>query len=442
MTDNLYSRLPLFPLTTCLVDNQLTIANCSLTDLAAEHGTPLYLFDRVTLYAAVAAYRNALAKHYPADSAITYAGKAFLCLALAQWTQQQRLWLDCTGEGELHIAATAGVPRERILVHGVNKSDVDLDAALHHASVLVVDNLSELRRIASTQSKIQSPKSPILWLRIRPNVAVDTHVYRQTGQSTSKFGMSAEEAARAVLLCEEAGLNLEGLHFHQGSHFHDPAPLGPALATVLDLAAELRDRTGWTPRVLCPGGGWGVAYHEDDLPQPSVEAYVKFVAERVVEGCGERNLPLPRLQLEPGRSLIAQAGVALYRVGAVKQSGGRRWLLIDGGLADNPRPALYGSRYSALPVNQPQREPTGEAWLGGPYCESGDVLIEGLPLPDVQPGELLAVPTSGAYHLAMGSNYNGARRPAVLWLEDGVARTIQRRETLDELVARDVRLSA
>ena len=437
MTDNLHSRLPLFPLTTCLVDNQLTIANCSLTDLAAEHGTPLYLFDRTTLDHAAAAYRDALAKHYPGAAAITYAGKAFLCLALAQWTQQQQLWLDCTGEGELHIAATAGVPRERILVHGVNKSDIDLDAALRHASVIVVDNFSELQRIVNRKQKTENGKRKTIWLRIRPGFAVDTHVYRQTGQSTSKFGMSAKEAARAVLLCEEAGLNLEGLHFHQGSHFHDPAPIGPALSTVLDLAAELRHRTGWTPRVLCPGGGWGVAYHEDDLPQPSVEAYVKFVAERVVEGCGERNLPLPRLQLEPGRSLIAQAGVALYRVGAVKQSGGRRWLLIDGGLADNPRPALYGSRYSALPVSQPEREPTGEAWLGGPYCESGDVLIEGLPLPDVQPGEMLAVPVSGAYHLAMGSNYNGARRPAVLWLKEGQARVIQRRETLAELVARD-----
>ncbi len=439
---NYASRLPLFPLTTDLIDDGLTIGNCSLAELANQHDTPLYLFDRATLDRAVDAYRDALDQHYPGDAAITYAGKAFLCLALAQWTQQQNLWLDCTGEGELHVAAAAGVPRERILVHGVNKSRADLDAALAHASIIVIDNLWELQRIVNGKQKAENGKRKTIWLRVRPGVAVDTHAYRQTGQSTSKFGMDADEAARAVALCKEAGLNLEGLHFHQGSHFHDPAPLGPALATVLDLAADLRDRTGWTPSVLCPGGGWGVAYHEDDLPQPSVETYVKFVAEAVVEGCASRGLPLPRLQLEPGRSLVARAGVAVYRVGAVKQSGGRRWLLIDGGLADNPRPALYGARYSALPVSQPERESTGQAWLGGPYCESGDVLIEGLLLPDVQPGELLAVPVSGAYHLAMGSNYNGARRPAVLWLEEGRARVIQRRERLDELVARDVGLSA
>ena len=440
MTNHATTRLPLFPLTIDIADDQLTISGCSLANLASEHGTPLYLFDRVTLDAAVAAYRDALAQHYPGESAITYAGKAFLCLALAQWTQRQNLWLDCTGEGELHVAAAAGLPRDHILVHGVNKSDADLDAALTHASIIVVDNLSELRCIVNKKQETENGKQRTVWLRVRPGLAVDTHAYRQTGQSTSKFGMDAEEATRAVALCEESGLNLEGLHFHQGSHFHDPAPIGPALSTVLDLAAELRDRTGWTPRVLCPGGGWGVAYHEEDLPQPSVETYVKFVAEAVVEGCRERNLPLPRLQMEPGRSLIARAGVAVYRVGAVKEAGGRRWLLIDGGLADNPRPALYGARYSALPVNQPARESTGEAWLGGPYCESGDVLIEGLPLPDVQPGELLAVPASGAYHLAMGSNYNGARKPAVLWLENGRARVIQRRETLAELVARDVLL--
>jgi diaminopimelate decarboxylase len=276
-----------------------------------------------------------------------------------------------------------------------------------------------------------------LWLRVKPGLAVDTHAYRQTGQSDSKFGMAPQETMDAVALCLAQGLPLAGLHFHQGSHFHDPAPIGPALATVLDLVEEIRDQSGWVPQALSPGGGWGVPYHEADLPHPSIEDYVSFVGKQLADGCRARNLPLPRLQLEPGRSLVARAGVAVYRVGAIKYTPARRWLLIDGGLADNPRPALYGARYSALPVRDPTRLATTQVWLAGPYCESGDVLIEDLPLPEIAEGELLAVPVSGAYHLSMGSNYNGARKPAVLWLEDGQAHVIQRRETLEDLLARD-----
>jgi diaminopimelate decarboxylase len=199
----------------------------------------------------------------------------------------------------------------------------------------------------------------------------------------------------------------------------------------------LREETGWLPSVLCPGGGWGVPYHEDDLPHPPVQEYVAFVARCVAEGCERRRLPLPQLQLEPGRSLMARAGVSLYRVGATKDSATRHWLLLDGGLADNPRPALYGARYSALPVAEPGREPAGTAWLAGPFCETGDVLIQDLPLPDVQPGELIAVPVSGAYQLSMSSNYNGARKPAVVWLAGGAAHLIQERETIEELMRRD-----
>jgi diaminopimelate decarboxylase len=256
--------------------------------------------------------------------------------------------------------------------------------------------------------------------------------------------MGMEEALAAVALCQQHGLALTGLHFHQGSHFHDPSRIGPALATILDLVVALRAASGWVPEVLCPGGGWGVAYHESELPHPSVDAYVAFIARHLVEGCRARDLPLPALQLEPGRSLIAQAGVALYRVGTVKASANRRWLLIDGGLADNPRPALYGAAYSALPVADPDRPapapPRDRAWLAGPYCESGDILIESLALPEMAAGELIAVPVSGAYHLAMGSNYNGALRPAVLWLQKGEAYLIQRRETLADLTARDYSL--
>ena len=445
-TDSLLARrLALFPLTTAVVPTPgdgrtaLTIGGCDLRALAAAHGTPLYCFDAATLDAAVQVYQAALARYYPGASAITYAGKAYLSRAMVQWTQRRGLWVDCTGAGEIGIAAAAGAPRTRILVHGVNKSDADLDAATAHAATIVVDNLAELQRL--TPRLLAAADPPGLWLRVRPGVAVDTHAYRQTGQEDSKFGMSPPEIVQAVRHCLQHGLALRGLHFHQGSHFHDPAPIGPALEIVLDLAAELASTTGWRPRALSPGGGWGVAYHEDDLPQPDVNEYVRFIAQGVVEGCRRRGLELPSLHLEPGRSLVARAGVAIYTVGAIKQTATRRWLFIDGGMADNPRPALYGARYSALPVLAPDRPLAEPAWIAGPYCESGDILIEALPMPEMDAGELLAIPVSGAYHLAMQSNYNGARKPAVLWLKEGRAQVIQRRETLADLLARDTDLS-
>jgi diaminopimelate decarboxylase len=227
-----------------------------------------------------------------------------------------------------------------------------------------------------------------------------------------------------------------GLHFHQGSQFSDPAPLGVAIHRAVELAARIGFADVWH---LSPGGGWGVAYHEDDLPQPSLEAYVRYVCENVLAACSARGLPAPRLHLEPGRSLVARAGVAIYRVGTVKRSAERTWLLVDGGLSDNPRPALYGARYSALPVTGSERAPMERVWIAGPYCESGDVLIEELPLPHVEEGELIAVPVAGAYQLSMSSNYNGARRPAVVMLADGQATLMQRRETVEDLLRRDFR---
>lgn len=432
------SRLDLFPITARIEQERLTVDGQDLATLAQIHGTPLYLYDQASMDQAVAEYRAALAQGYPGQSGITYAGKAFLCVAVAQWAAGQGLWIDCTGEGELAIAQRADVPRAQILVHGVNKSPADLAAAVALAGTIVVDNLSELIRLTSLHEDTQREGRPFpdLWLRMRPGLSVETHSYRQTGQEESKFGMSREELAQAVGMAQARGLPLTGLHFHQGSHFHDPAPLGPALERALDLIALLAQETGWQPQVLCPGGGWGVAYHEDELPHPAIHTYVDYIAQALIHGCQRRGLPLPRLQVEPGRSLVARAGVALYRVGTVKQSGARRWLLLDGGMADNIRPALYGSRYSALPVMGPTREAIGPAWLAGPYCESGDVLMEDLPMPGIEEGEILAVPVSGAYHLMMGSNYNGARRPAVLWLHRGEATLIQERESLADLVRR------
>jgi diaminopimelate decarboxylase len=249
--------------------------------------------------------------------------------------------------------------------------------------------------------------------------------------------MAEEELMEAVLFCKEKGLPLKGLHFHQGSQFRDPTPLKPAIELALDLAKQIGFSGDWH---FSPGGGWGVAYHEDELPQPDVADYISVIAGTVVDSCQRLGLDLPLLHIEPGRSIVARAGVAVYRVNTVKRQGGRAWLLVDGGMADNPRHALYEARYSCLPVASPERERSERVHIAGPFCESGDILIEDLPMSKVKEGELIAVPMSGAYQLSMASNYNGARRPAVVWLEAGKARLIQRRETTEDLLHRDIEL--
>jgi diaminopimelate decarboxylase len=445
-------RLALFPDSTQVQNDSLFIAGHDLAALADQYGTPLYIYDRATLDTSLANYQSALRKHYPDLSYITYAGKAFLCKAIASWAQAHHLFVDCTGEGEIAMAVAGGVPRENIVVHGVNKSLADLKSALEHAGTIVVDNLTELRNVVTTLVVENSATAPVLtdgvrkvattlpnlWLRLRPGVAVRTHhSHTQTGQHDSKFGMTRAEILEAAKFCKEHHLPLKGIHFHQGSNFRDPEPLISATDMALDLANEIGFKEEWH---FCPGGGWGVAYHEDELPNPSVEGYVRGIAEAIVEGCQQRGLDLPLLHLEPGRSLIARAGVALYRVGAVKRRSERTWLLTDGGMADNPRYALYEARYSCLTVAGVDRESVERVSIGGPYCESGDIVLEDLWMPKVEEGELIAIPVAGAYHLSMASNYNGARRPAALWLERDQVSLIVQRETIGDLLKRNLTL--
>jgi len=450
-------RLVLFPDSTRVHNDSLFIAGCDLTFLADLYGTPLYIYDRATMDHAVAKYRSALQRHYPAPSEITYAGKAFLCTAIAQWTQQNQLWLDCTGENEIAIALAANVQSERLLVHGVNKSISDLKSALQHAGIIVVDNLTELNRIHVILSdtlrgerRISTPTSETLpgpgrqgtqndinlWLRLLPGLAVQTHhSHTQTGQHTSKFGMNMEELMEAALICKQKALPLNGLHFHLGSQFRNPSPLVDAIQLALDVAKEIGFTDEWH---FSPGGGWAVAYHEDELPQPDINEYIRLIAEEIVKGCKARGLVLPILHIEPGRSLVARAGVAIYRVGAVKRHTNITWLLTDGGMADNPRYALYGAKYSCLTVAGVGRERSERVHIAGPYCESGDVIIEDLLMPKVEEGELIAVPVSGAYQLSMASNYNGSLRPAVLMIEEDTARLIIQRETVQDLLKNQI----
>lgn len=425
------TRLSLFPSGTQVIQDKLTIGGCDIGSLAKQHGTPLYIYDRADLNLAAGHYRHFLDEFWPGNWSVTYAGKAFLCTAIAQWAQGQGFSVDCTGAGEIGIAVQAGLPAAQIVVHGVNKSMEDLQAAIFHAGIIVVDNISELNKLARLA---KTHPLPDLWLRFQPGSSVDTHAYTQTGHSDSKFGMNREQILEAVKVCRENDLPLNGLHFHQGSQFRDPEPLGDGIDRALDLVQEIGFKDNWH---ISPGGGWGVAYHEDDLPNPAIEQYVRFVAANIKTGCEKRGLALPHLHLEPGRSLVAKAGIAVYQVGTIKHTSGKTWLLVDGGLADNPRHALYGAKYSCVTVNRPNAIPTELVSIAGPYCESGDVLIEQIQLRTVKEDELIALPVSGAYHISMSSNYNGARRPAVLMVENGQANIIQTRELATDLTRRD-----
>jgi diaminopimelate decarboxylase len=450
---------------TAAVDDRghLAIGGCDVVALAREHGTPLYLLDEATFRGSCRAYRLALARHYPAASAPHYASKALLNTAVAQLVAEEGLGLDVVSGGELYVALRAGFPPERIHLHGNAKPRSELEQALA-AGVgnIMVDTLDELELLARLTAGRAAPQS--IMLRLTPDIAADTHAHIETGRAASKFGLPLEAlAAAAERIVAAPGLRLAGLHAHLGSQIFDYAPIGQAVGVLLDCAARLRERHGLAVHEISPGGGLGVPYVAEQ-PQPDTDAYVAAVARAVVEGCAARGLPLPRLVIEPGRSIVARAGVAVYEIVATKplrgignwglgagvkahqlpvpnpQAPATRYLHVDGGMADNIRPALYGAHYTALLANRPSAPATQVVHIAGRFCESGDVLLRDLPLAEAGPGDLLAVAVAGAYTLSMASNYNLVPRPALLLVGEGRARAIQRRETYADLAARDLPL--
>lgn len=444
LVDEVAADLPtaILPLTASRDESgALTLGGCAAQELVAQFGTPLYVYDAATLDAMAATYCAALASSYPGQWEVAYAAKAWLCQATAAWAAERELGLDVVSAGELAIALHSGFPASRIHFHGNNKTPSELRQALA-AGVgrIVIDHPAELALLDALAQQ-HGRRQPV-WLRINPDVDVATHDHTRTGHAASKFGLTlADGAAQATAeqALTLAGVELMGLHCHIGSQFRDAEPLVVAVERLLNLAARLGAPAGWQLVELSPGGGWAVPYTAGQAAGlPSVGEYVAQVAQAVVEGCGRRGLSLPRLVLEPGRSIAARAGVAIYTVGAVKRAGAITYAFIDGGLADNPRPALYDATYTALLASRTSSEPTQRVHIAGPYCETGDVLIRGIDLPPLQPGDLLAVPVSGAYQLSMASNYNAALRPAVAWVEHGQARLIQRREAVADLLARDV----
>jgi len=438
----------LWPLGTRLDEaGELWLGGCAASALARQFGTPLYVFHETTLREGARAYRNLLLRCYPGSSEVTYAAKAYLCLALAQLFNQEGLGLDVVSGGELHVALKAGFPPARIHFHGNNKSQAELAEALT-AGVgrIVVDNFDELAMLAEMAPAASRPT--FIWLRLSPGIQAHTHSHIQTGHEDTKFGFSiaSGDAERAVTMALRLpGLVLAGLHTHIGSQIYEPEALAAAASRVIEFAALMRERHGFQLRELSPGGGWGVPMTESDPPAP-LELYLEVLCGAVIAACQAHGLELPHLVLEPGRSLVARAGVALYRVGARKHVPGvRTFVSVDGGMADNIRPALYGASYTALAIRPGRRQEEARrevVTIAGRFCESGDILIRDIELPELRPGDLLAVPMAGAYTLAMASNYNLVARPAVVLVDEGRARVIQRRETYDDLTARDLPLEA
>jgi len=427
----------LTPLGSSLDGNgELMVGGCTLSELARTYGTPLYVLDEATLRATCRAYREALAAHYPGRALALYASKANSSLAISALVASEDLGLDAVSAGELLTALQGGMPAERIVLHGNNKSKEELALAASHGVTVVADNWRDLELLAELAPELSQPVR--LMLRFTPGIECHTHEYIRTGHLDSKFGFDPDQLETVLKHLQNCPWGrLSGLHAHIGSQIFELQPHSD-LAGVMADALALARRLGHPVEDLNVGGGLGIRYVTSDDP-PSIQAWVQTVAEAVVEACRARGLELPRLLCEPGRSLVATAGVTLYSIGSCKTIPGiRTYVSVDGGMSDNPRPITYQSQYTAVLAERPTAAASDNVTVAGKHCESGDVLLKDVALPKAKPGDVLAVFATGAYNASMSSNYNRIPRPAAVLVGDGVAELVQRREQPEELLRYDV----
>ena len=415
--------LELFPESAGVDARGLAIGGIPATVLAREFGTPLVVYDEATVRTQARAYRAAAP-----DAFIAYGTKAFPNVAIMRLLAEEGIGADVSTLGELRFAQTAGIPGDRLVVHGNNKSEEELAAAAELDALVVLDSLEEIER--ATNAGVQRTL-----IRFTPGIEADTHAAIRTAHHGSKFGLPAHDLIEAI----ERAQDTEGLHVHIGSQLLD---LGAALETVAWLAtfaARTQSETGWYPRVVDLGGGLGVRTSPED-PDLPIADFVGSVLAELERTFKLEQLPLPQVIFEPGRSLVGRAGVTLYTVGSVKRvASSTIYVAVDGGMSDNPRPALYGARYTALLASRADAPATDVYAIAGKHCESGDVLIDRVELPAPRRGDILAVPATGAYTLAMSSSYNVVPRPAAVLVADGKARLIRKRETIAELLALESR---
>ena len=417
-------------------EGRLVVGGCVLSDLARAYGTPLYVLDEATLRATCRAYREALAAHYPGEALALYASKANSSLALSALVASEGLGLDAVSAGELLTALQGGMPAERIVLHGNNKSREELALAAGSGVTVVIDNWRDLELLADLAPGFSEPVR--LMLRFTPGIECHTHEYIRTGHLDSKFGFDPDQLEAVLQHLVGCGwARLTGLHAHIGSQIFELQPhrdLAGVLADALQRARAL----GHPVTDLNVGGGLGIRYVASDDP-PSIQEWVAAVAEAVAGACRERGLELPRLLCEPGRSLVATAGVTLYEIGSRKDIPGlRTYLSVDGGMSDNPRPITYQSQYTAVLADRPAAEATETVTVAGKHCESGDVLLKDVLLPPATSGDVLAVLATGAYNASMSSNYNRIPRPAAVLVTGGQADLVQRREQPEDLLRYDV----
>jgi diaminopimelate decarboxylase len=420
-------------------DGALFVGGVSLVELAQREGTALYVMDEEHIRVQLRRYRSAFADA-PSGIGVVYAGKAFIARALCDLLAEEDCLLDVSSGGELFVALAAGFDPGRVVVHGNNKTPRELAEAIE-AGVgrVVVDSLEELELLSSLAVKFGAVQP--VFLRIKPGIVADTHEYVQTGAEDSKFGFGLADGAalEAVLRARElAGVQLKGLHVHIGSQIFSLDPYRRVLEVMAGFMAELRDAHGVVFEDFDLGGGLGIAYGLDDAPS-SIEDFARVVSEALRENCAAHGLAVPRLLVEPGRSVAAVAGVALYTVGCVKVlEGVRTYVAVDGGMSDNIRTVLYGAHYEALVASRADEPRDAIVTIVGKHCESGDVLIVDASLQAPTPGDIVCVLGTGAYCRSMASNYNMQPRPAVVFVRDGTARTVLRRETYSDLLACDV----
>ena len=418
----------------------LTLGGVRVSELADGYGTPLYIYDEDTLRAVCGNFVRAFSEQYP-DSTVEYSSKAFCNPAILQIVRSEGLTLDVVTGGELAVALASGFPAGKVNFHGNNKTRQELIEALEAGiGNVTIDSFHEIELLNEVAGEFGIRQT--VTLRLSPSVDPHTHRLTTTGILDSKFGFSIEtgDAERAVeVAMGQPNLDIVGLHFHLGSPIFELEPYQEAIHYVVGFAKEMRDRYGLELLELNVGGGMAIGYVSDRLP-PSVDEYARTIIRALIDACDANDLPQPSLTVEPGRSIVGRAGVAVYTVGGIKRIPGvRTYVSVDGGMGDNIRPALYDAQYEVISVEDPRAQSSETVTIAGKFCESGDILARDVDVPELAPGDLVALPASGAYNLAMASNYNMQPRPAVILVGNrGDVRVIRRRETYADLLAAEV----
>ena len=421
-------------------NNHLYIGGADTVSLAEKYGTPLYVFDEQVIRDACRDYKNSIERYYDGKGMVLYASKAFSCKEMYRIALEEGIGVDTVSGGEIYTALSAGFPAENIFFHGNNKTDAELKFAIQKGiGHIVIDDFDEIDRINAFAEEMG--KKVTVMLRIKPGIDAHTHDFIKTGQNDCKFGFTLEtgealEAAKKAIAAKN--LNLSGFHCHIGSQIFTTEPFTLAASVMASFISRIANETGHTVKELNLGGGFGIKYTEKDTPLPYSE-FMQKVSAQLKYSCEELSLPVPKVYIEPGRSIVGPAGITLYTVGSIKTIPHiRTYVSVDGGMCDNPRYALYGAEYDAIIANKAEQPKDFKATIAGKCCESGDLIGENIMIQTPATGDILAVLATGAYNYSMASNYNRIPRPAAVMVKNGESRVIINRETFEDMVSKDV----